>query len=72
MSERPSRHQRRASQTVFALPESLEAPPMEGGEKKTAAGSAGTSSTEEAAGPSPPSSAGLPAQELKPGDPKKQ
>ncbi|RWW47599.1 hypothetical protein BHE74_00046386 [Ensete ventricosum] len=65
MSCRPSRHQRRASQTVFVLPESFsssEAPPMEVGEKKTAAESAQPSS--EPAAPSPPPPA-LPGQELK-------
>ncbi|RRT66612.1 hypothetical protein B296_00018960 [Ensete ventricosum] len=71
MSERPSRHQRRASQTVFGLPETLEDCPMEGGEKKTAARSGKkTSSAEEAAGPSPPSAA-LPAQGIKQDVPKK-
>nr|XP_018682967.1 PREDICTED: uncharacterized protein LOC103990153 isoform X1 [Musa acuminata subsp. malaccensis]XP_018682968.1 PREDICTED: uncharacterized protein LOC103990153 isoform X1 [Musa acuminata subsp. malaccensis]XP_018682969.1 PREDICTED: uncharacterized protein LOC103990153 isoform X1 [Musa acuminata subsp. malaccensis]XP_018682970.1 PREDICTED: uncharacterized protein LOC103990153 isoform X1 [Musa acuminata subsp. malaccensis] len=65
MSCRPSRHQRRASQSVFVLPESFsisEAPPMEVGEKKTAVESSQPSS--EPAAPSPPPPA-LPGQEFK-------
>lgn len=59
MSDRPSRHQRRASQTVFAMPDNLSisetAPLMvEGGEKKTAATQGQPSSG--AADPPPPSS----------------
>ncbi|CAL9123676.1 unnamed protein product, partial [Musa textilis] len=65
MSCRPSRHQRRASQSVFVLPESFsssEAPPMEVGEKKAAVESPQPSS--EPAAPSPPPPA-LPGQEFK-------
>ncbi|WOL15018.1 hypothetical protein Cni_G23799 [Canna indica] len=64
MSCRPSRHQRRASQGVFSLPEnfsSFEAPPVEATVKKTAVESAQSGAQ---ASPSPPPSA-LPGVELK-------
>ncbi|WOL16576.1 hypothetical protein Cni_G25363 [Canna indica] len=73
MSDRPNRHRRGASQTVFALPETLissfEAPPlMEVGEKKTAAKQGQASPEGADPSPSPSTAAG---QEVKEGVPEK-